>query len=323
MSGKALIVIDYQNCFLPGGSLATNVEGKFTGDNTGAKMAKKIDELIKDNQFDSVYFTKDMHHKDNKSFAKSHGKNVYSKAENLYKKHFTNDTTKYRRWLGHEEQHHQHVLWPEHCIDKKYKEANKSNSGKYGCDLAFSLEKYDDGEQPDGVTSDIYEIHKGHEEDVDSYSAIADARKVATPYIAIKNGVKSNNEEDKFLEHLKDKNYSDIYICGIARDFCVLWTGMDLLDLLIFENAKKPVETKIHFIFNLTRPVFETSKDDIMKKVKVLLDHEDIERKDIDNFFIIDNYNDKSKIISGGRKKTRKNCNKKHTHTRKCFSKSK
>ena len=63
MSGKALIVIDYQYCFLPGGSLATNVEGKFTGDNTGAKMAKKIDELIKDNQFDSVYFTKDMHHK--------------------------------------------------------------------------------------------------------------------------------------------------------------------------------------------------------------------------------------------------------------------
>ncbi|MBY5957683.1 bifunctional nicotinamidase/pyrazinamidase [Membranicola marinus] len=85
MSKKALIVVDMQNDFLPGGSLS--VEG-------GDEIIPVINRIQQD--FDIIVATQDWHPAGHFSFASSHqGKNAFDVLE-----------------LGNGEQ----VLWPDHCV---------------------------------------------------------------------------------------------------------------------------------------------------------------------------------------------------------------
>ncbi|MEM7036120.1 MAG: isochorismatase family protein, partial [Bacteroidota bacterium] len=80
-----LLVIDVQNCFLPGGTLA--VEG-------GNEIIPVINQLGR--KFENVIFTQDWHTEGHTSFASSHeGKEAF-------------ETIK----LPYGEQ----VLWPDHCV---------------------------------------------------------------------------------------------------------------------------------------------------------------------------------------------------------------
>ena len=82
---KALLLIDIQNDFLPGGALA--VEG-------GNEIISVVNELQP--HFDLVVATQDWHPKNSKSFASNHeGKNVFDKVD-----------------VNGMEQ----VLWPDHCV---------------------------------------------------------------------------------------------------------------------------------------------------------------------------------------------------------------
>lgn len=82
---KALIIIDVQNDFIPGGSLAVE---------EGNQIIPEINRLIPD--FELVIATQDWHPSDHKSFASQHsGKNVFDIID-----------------LNGMEQ----VLWPDHCI---------------------------------------------------------------------------------------------------------------------------------------------------------------------------------------------------------------
>lgn len=82
---KALIIIDVQNDFIPGGSLAVE---------EGNQIIPEINRLILD--FELVIATQDWHPSDHKSFASQHsGKNVFDIID-----------------LNGMEQ----VLWPDHCI---------------------------------------------------------------------------------------------------------------------------------------------------------------------------------------------------------------
>ena len=81
----ALLVIDVQNCFIPGGSLA--VKG-------GDEIVPLINQIAK--AFENVVITQDWHTPDHVSFASSHpGKKPF-------------ETMK----LGYGDQ----VLWPDHCV---------------------------------------------------------------------------------------------------------------------------------------------------------------------------------------------------------------
>lgn len=85
MSGKALIVIDIQNDFCPGGALA--VAG-------GDEIVPLVNRLI--GEFDHVLLTQDWHPAGHSSFASSHpGKNPFETVEMPY---------------GPQ------TLWPDHCI---------------------------------------------------------------------------------------------------------------------------------------------------------------------------------------------------------------
>jgi nicotinamidase/pyrazinamidase len=81
----ALLVIDVQNCFIPGGSLA--VKG-------GDEIVPLINQIAK--VFENVVITQDWHTADHVSFASSHpGKKPFEMVK-----------------LGYGDQ----VLWPDHCV---------------------------------------------------------------------------------------------------------------------------------------------------------------------------------------------------------------
>lgn len=82
---KALIVVDVQQDFLPGGSLAVS---------NGDEVIPVIKELM--NKFDLIVFTQDFHPADHKSFASQHeDKNPFDVID-----------------LNGQSQ----VLWPDHCV---------------------------------------------------------------------------------------------------------------------------------------------------------------------------------------------------------------
>lgn len=82
---KALIVVDIQNDFCPGGALAVP---------DGDKVIEPANQLMK--SFDCVVQTQDWHPSDHSSFASNHeGKNPYDIIEMKYG---------------------EQVLWPDHCV---------------------------------------------------------------------------------------------------------------------------------------------------------------------------------------------------------------
>jgi nicotinamidase/pyrazinamidase len=84
-ASSALIVVDVQNCFLPGGSLAVK---------DGDQVVPVINRLAKD--FDNVVVTQDWHTAHHVSFASSHdGKKPFEMIK-----------------LAYGDQ----VLWPDHCV---------------------------------------------------------------------------------------------------------------------------------------------------------------------------------------------------------------
>lgn len=87
------------------------------------------------------------------------------------------------------------ILWPVHCVRQTH-----------GAELVAGLHK-------EPIASIFY---KGTDKWIDSYSAFFDnARKKAT-------GLE---------EYLRSRNIHDIYIAGVATDYCVLYSAIDALDL--------------------------------------------------------------------------------------------
>ncbi|MBW0001314.1 MAG: bifunctional nicotinamidase/pyrazinamidase [Verrucomicrobia bacterium] len=87
------------------------------------------------------------------------------------------------------------ILWPVHCVQ-----------GSPGADFA------------PGLKVDRFRkiFHKGIDPAVDSYSAFFDnARRRSTG----------------LGEYLKGQNLADVHVCGLATDYCVVWSVLDALDL--------------------------------------------------------------------------------------------
>lgn len=229
-SKRALIIIDLQFCFLPGGSLATND----ASDPEASLLVDGISKQVRTGGYTSIYITKDTHTPGHKSFAD----NVSTQPFQVQKEFYSE--TK-RAWNKSRDQ----VMWSPHCVcDPNGRAIDGSSdyntSGQLGCDLPFDVEAI---APPD---SNIGYVSKGFEHEVDSYSAIADAKGYTTPRIVQLNDVALANRT--FLEHLNERRYDVIDICGIARDKCVLWTAFDLLEFLDYTPT-------IRFLYALTRPV--------------------------------------------------------------------
>jgi nicotinamidase/pyrazinamidase len=156
----ALIVVDVQNDFCPGGALAVP---------RGDEVVPVINRVAA--RFDNVVLTQDWHPRGHASFASSHpGKKPFETIELAY---------------GAQ------VLWPDHCV--------QGSSGA--------------GFHPELATERAQlVVRKGFHRDIDSYSGFLEADRETTTGLA---------------GFLKEKGFRQLYVCGLATDFCVAWTALD------------------------------------------------------------------------------------------------
>lgn len=161
---KALILVDIQNDFVPGGALAVA---------NGDQVVEVANRLIP--KFDLVVATQDWHPANHKSFASQHdGMNIYDQFE-----------------LNGLPQ----TAWPDHCIQNTP-----------GADFVEGL-------APSG-TENVF--HKGTNPEIDSYSGFFD------------NGHQSATGLGDFLE---SKQVQEVFVIGLATDYCVKFTALDAIKL--------------------------------------------------------------------------------------------
>jgi len=161
---KALIIVDVQNDFCPGGALPVPA---------GDQVVPVINNLQR--QFELVVATVDWHPADHCSFAANHP--GYKVGDVI------------------EIDGLQQILWPVHCVQNTP-----------GAQLHPALD-----------TSRIASLfRKGADPRVDSYSAFFDnGRRKATG----------------LADYLRQHGATELYICGLATDYCVKFTALDAVEL--------------------------------------------------------------------------------------------
>lgn len=176
---NALILVDLQNDFCPGGALPVP-----QGDEVIA-VANRVQPL-----FDLVVASQDWHPADHASFAANQsGKQP-------------GDTIELHGLTQ--------VLWPNHCVQ-----------GTFGAQLHSDLD-----------LSRIDQIfRKGVDSAIDSYSAFFD---------------NEHRKSTGLADYLKDRGVTDVFIGGLATDYCVKFTALDALErgfkTHVIEDACRGVE---------------------------------------------------------------------------------
>ena len=157
---KALVLVDIQNDFLPGGALAVP-----RGDEV-IPVANRISP-----KFELVVATQDWHPRDHGSFAANH---PGTKPGDVI------DLNGLRQ-----------VLWPVHCVQNTR-----------GAELGPGLD----------VSRVARVIQKGTDPAIDSYSGFFD------------NGYR---RATGLADYLREKNVTEIFVMGLATDYCVNFTALD------------------------------------------------------------------------------------------------
>jgi len=102
------------------------------------------------------------------------------------------------------------VLWPPHCVQ-----------GTQGAALHAKLD----------IPHAQLVIRKGHHREIDSYSAFLEADRKTTTGLA---------------GYLKERGLRELYVCGLATDFCVAWTALDAraagFDVSVIEDACRAID---------------------------------------------------------------------------------
>lgn len=175
---KALLLIDIQHDFLPGGALAVP---------EGDQIIEVVNALQE--HFDLIVATRDWHPENHKSFASNHpGKNPFEEIEL---------------------QGLPQTLWPNHCVQ-----------GSPGSGFPDQLQ----------MNKVAAVFRKGMEPEIDSYSGFFD------------NG---RRKKTGLAGYLREMGVKQVYLCGLAGDFCVFFTGLDSLqegfETFIIKDATRPI----------------------------------------------------------------------------------
>ncbi len=169
---KALILVDLQNDFCPGGALEVA---------QGDQVIPIANQLM--DRFELVVATQDWHPANHKSFAANH---PWRKPGQIID-------------LNGLEQ----ILWPIHCVQESF-----------GAEFV-----------PELNTSAIQHIfQKGTDPEIDSYSGFFD------------NGHRKTTGLGDFL---KEQQVKEVFILGLAADYCVKFTVLDALELGFKTNLIK------------------------------------------------------------------------------------
>ena len=156
----ALLVIDVQNCFIPGGSLAVK---------EGDLIVPLINQIAR--SFSNVVLTQDWHTADHVSFASQHPGTKPFEAIKL--------------------DYGTQVLWPDHCVQ-----------GTEGAQVHSGID----------IPQAQLVIRKGYHRDVDSYSGFLEA---------------DRKTETGLAGYLKGRKIKQVFVCGLATDYCVAWSALD------------------------------------------------------------------------------------------------
>ncbi|MCW4456428.1 nicotinamidase [Flavobacterium sp. MXW15] len=180
----ALIVVDLQPDFMPGGALPCH---------EGDAIVADIDTLLRSRRYRTVVATQDWHPPGHASFAGSHpGRRPFETIE-----------------LHGQPQ----TLWPDHCVQ-----------GTPGA----ALDKRVDWSAADLV------LRKGTNPQVDSYSGFRE-----------NHGPGGARPATGLGGWLRERGIAEVHVCGLARDYCVLWTAQDAAE----------AGFRVRFLWDLTRPV--------------------------------------------------------------------
>ena len=102
------------------------------------------------------------------------------------------------------------VLWPDHCVQ-----------GTPGAAFHENLQ----------IGRAQLIIRKGFHRGIDSYSGFLEADRSTTTGLA---------------GYLKEKGFRDLYVCGLATDFCVAWTALDAratgFEVTVIEDACRAID---------------------------------------------------------------------------------
>ena len=161
---KAFVMVDIQNDFCPGGSLAVK---------DGDKVIPIINKL--QSKFDSIMATQDWHPANHESFAINHPGKIAGDVIDLYGIRQT--------------------LWPVHCVENTK-----------GAEFKAELNR--------NKVSKV--VHKGTKKTIDSYSTFYD------------NGHKNSTG---LGEYLKELDIDEVYLAGLATDYCVKYSALDAVEL--------------------------------------------------------------------------------------------
>ena len=180
----ALLLIDVQPDFMPGGALACH---------EGDAIVPGIERLLRRRAFAHVVATQDWHPRGHVSFVESHPGQAPFATIDLYGQPQT--------------------LWPAHCVQ-----------GTAGAALHPAI----DWSPLDAL------IRKGSDPRVDSYSGFRE-----------NHGPHGTRPPTGLAGWLRERAVDEVYVCGLARDVCVLWTAQDAVALGF----------RAQVLWDLTRPV--------------------------------------------------------------------
>lgn len=176
----ALLVVDIQNDFCPGGSLA--VPG-------GDEVIPLINRLA--TNFAHVVLTQDWHPAGHLSFASSHPGRQPFETINL--------------------DYGTQILWPDHCV--------QATAG-----AAFH-------KRLDIPHAELI-LRKGFRREIDSYSAFFE---------------NDRRTQTGLAGYLRERGFRQVYLAGLALDFCVCWSAEDArrlgFDIVVIEDACRAIDT--------------------------------------------------------------------------------
>ena len=190
---KALLLIDIQNDFIPGGSLPV------PGGNEIIAVCNSLQA-----HFDVVVATQDWHPANHQSFASNHSD---KKPFDVIELHGSKQ-----------------VLWPVHCVQ-----------GTEGAEFSPELHM--------NKVEAIF--RKGTVPEIDSYSGFFD------------NG---HRKTTALADYLRGKQIEEVYIAGLAADYCVYYTAKDALQegfaTFVIEDAVRAI----------SHEGFVKAKEDILQR---------------------------------------------------------
>lgn len=179
---RALILVDIQNDFIPGGALAVP---------EGDLIIPVVNQL--QTHFDLIVATQDWHPANHGSFSANHKGTQVGQSIDLH---------------GLSQ-----ILWPVHCVQ-----------GKSGAEFVENLD----------MSSVSKIVQKGTDVDIDSYSGFFD------------NGRRKATGLD---DYLKAQGVKDVYIVGLATDYCVKFTALDAHSLgfttYVIKDATRGVNLQV------------------------------------------------------------------------------